>query len=127
METYLPVINGHPGVCRRQQQEGRQTQQGELHLGPVEDHVGQVGGDEGVDAAGAAGQVDVRVGYGRGQRTGDHSTNVDLKNINTVVTTRRSKFSLLYFLPLNCFNCVVCFFHKCLYYGDIHFFSFLLC
>ena len=62
--------NVHPG----HQEEGGESQPGELHLGPVGDDVGQVGGYQGVNPTTGSGKVNFRVCDGHQQRPGYNST-----------------------------------------------------
>ena len=73
----VPVVDRHPGVDTRDQEEAEEPEGGELHLPPVEDHVGQVGRYEGVHPATGPGQVDVRVGQGDGEAAGQDTCEVD--------------------------------------------------
>ena len=74
---HKPVVDGYPCVHTGQEEEGEEPEGRELHFSPVEDDIGQVGGDQGVDAARGSGQVHVRVGDGGGQRPGCHTRHID--------------------------------------------------
>ena len=73
----MPAEDRHPHVDPGYQEEGGQPEASELHLSPVEDNIGQVSGDQGIDTARGSGQVHVGVGDGGGQRPGCHTRHVD--------------------------------------------------
>ena len=57
-------------------------------LPEVEEHGGEVGGDEGVDAAAGPGQVGVGVGETGAQTAGQHSRDVDHEDLGSEVERR---------------------------------------
>lgn len=76
----VSVVDGHGRVDARQEEEGDQPEQRELHLSPVEDDVGQMGCDECVDAPGGPRQVDVGVRDGRAKGPRQNAADVDQEN-----------------------------------------------
>ena len=60
----MSAEHGHSYIHSGHQEERGEPQPGELHLAPVRDDVGQVGGDERVHSATGPGKVDLGVGEG---------------------------------------------------------------
>ena len=63
----MSAVDSDPNVHPGHQEEGGQSQSSELHLGPVGDDVGEVGGNQGVNPATGTRQIHVWVGYGHQQ------------------------------------------------------------
>ena len=72
----VPVVDGHADVGAGEQQQERQPHERQLHFGPVQDQVGEVGGDERVHAPGGSGQEHARVEHRRSQRPGEDARHV---------------------------------------------------
>ena len=73
----IPIIDGDTNVSGGHNQEGKQTEWSKVHLGPVGDHVGEMGGDQSVDTAAAPHQIHERIGDGDNQGSEEDSGEVD--------------------------------------------------
>ena len=70
----VPTVDGDTDVHARHHQEGGKSQAGKLHLCPVGDDVGKVGGNQGVDPTTGPGKVDGGVREGDQEGAGHHTT-----------------------------------------------------
>lgn len=77
---HVAVVDGGADVAHGDQQEDEELEERELHLAPVHDDGGDVGGDKGVDATAGARQLDGGVGDGGAERAGDYACKVDYEH-----------------------------------------------
>ena len=63
----MPAVDSDPNVDPGHQKEGGKSQSSELHLSPVGDDVGEVGGYQGVNPSAGPSKIHVWVGDGHQQ------------------------------------------------------------
>ena len=73
----ITIIDGDTNVSGGHDQERKQSEWSEVHLGPVWYHIGEVSGDQSVDPAAGSDEVDERVGDGDGEGAEEDAGEVD--------------------------------------------------